>query len=152
MPSRAERSFLRLLADGLLAVLLVLAAIPAYLTLEPSWRPLAVRVACALIVVAGCLRVTRRVRRSIDGYAPSVLEAPPAVAPAPELDERFLRLRDELVFGSRSRRHFDLILWPRLLRLAGASLPRPAERHGIFRDGPSLSVIERLVAEAERRP
>ena len=136
MPSRAERSPLGVAARGLLAVLLVLAAIPAYLGLPLLWRPVAVRLACALIVVAGCVRVVRRVRRSIDGYSPSALDAPPPPAPAPELDDRFLRMRDDLVFSARSRRYFDAILWPRLCRLAGAGLVPPAARRGIPRRGP----------------
>ena len=151
MPSTPERSLHHLAARGLLAVLLVLAAIPAYLVMEPSWRPVAVRLACAVIVVAGCVRVIRGVRLSIEGYAASALDAPPHVATAPELDERFLRLRDELVFGTRSRRYFDAVLWPRMLGLAGANLPRPAERRGSRRRGPSLGTIERLVAEVEKR-
>jgi hypothetical protein len=151
MPSRPERSRYRFAAPGLLAVLLVLAAIPAYLTLEPSWRSLAVRLACAVIVAVGCVRVIRGVRRSIEGSS-SALDAPPRVSSAWELDERFLRLRDELVFSTRSRRYFDTILWPRMLRLAGANLSPPAERPGTRRRGPSLSTLEHLVAEIEKRP
>jgi len=152
MPSHPERSRYRFAASGLLAVVLVLAAIPAYLTLEPSWRSLVVRLACAVIVAAGCVRVIRSVRRSIEGYASSALDAPPPVSLAEALDDRFLRLRDELVFSARSRRYFDAILWPRLLRLAGANLPPPAERRGRRRGGPSLSTLEHLIAEVEKRP
>ncbi len=151
MPSRADRSGRRAVAHGFIAVLLVLAAIPAYLGLPLSWRPVAVRVASAVIVVAGCVRVIRGVRRSIEGYAPSALDAPPPVSPAPELDERFLRLRDDLVFSTRSRRYFDVVLWPRLRELGGANLPRPAERRGIRRGGPSLRALEGVIAEVEKR-
>ncbi len=152
MPSHAERSRYRFAVQGFLAALLVLAAIPVYLTLEPSWRPLAIRLACAVIVVAGCVRVIRGVRRSIDGSAASTLDTPPRVSPAHEMDERFLRLRDELVFSTRSWRYFDAILWPRMLRLVGPSLLPPAERAGTRRRGPSLSTLERLIAEVEKRP
>ena len=152
MPPYVERSALGLVARGLLAALLLLAAIPAYLALAPSWRAAAVRLACAVIVVAGCARVLRGVRSSMQGDAPSPLDAPPPVSPAPELDERFLRLRDDLVFSTRSRRYFDVILWPRLGDLAGGTLPRPAERRGIRRRGPSLKTLESLIAEVERRP
>jgi len=150
MPSHTERSRYRFAGPGLLAVVLVLAAIPAYLTLEPSWRSLAVRLACAVIVVVGGVRVIRGVRRSIEGSS-SALDTPPPVSPAQELDGRFLRLRDELVFSTRSHRYFDAILWPRVLRLAGANLPRPAERRGRRRRGPSLSTLEHLIAEVEQR-
>ena len=152
MPSLPERSIGRIAAHGFLAVLLVLGAIPAYLGLSPSWRPAAVRAACALLVVAGCVRVVRAVRGSVGHPPSSPLDAPPAPWPPPELDDRFLRLRDDLVYGGRSRRYFDAILWPRLLELAGASLPRPAVRRRLRRLGPSLRTLEHLVAEAEKRP
>ena len=152
MPSHTERSRYRFAAQGLLAVLLVLAAIPAYLVIEPSWRPVALRLACAVIVFAGCVRVIRGVRRAIEGHPTSALDTPPPVSPAQEMDERFLRLRDELIFSTRSQRYFDAILWPRLLRLAGATLPRPAERRGRRRGGPVLSTLEHLIAEVEKRP
>ena len=152
MPSHAERSRYRVLVQGFFVVLLILAAIPVYLTLDPSWRSVAIRLVCAVIVAAGCVRVIRGVRRSIDGSAASSLDAPPRVAPAQELDERFLRLRDELVFSVRSRRYFDAILWPRMLRLAGPSLSPPAERPVTRRRGPALSTLEQLIAEAEKRP
>jgi len=153
MPPDVERSALGLVARGLLAALLLLAAIPAYLAFAPSWRAAAVRVACAAIVIIGCARVIRGVRGSIEGHTPSALDAPPPMSPAPELDERFLRLRDDLVFSTRSRRYFDVILWPRLGELAGGTLPRPAERRrGIRRRGPSLKTIESLIALVEKRP
>jgi hypothetical protein len=152
MPSHTERSRYRFAAHGVLAVLLVLAAIPSYLVMEPSWRPVAIRLACAMIVVAGCVRVIRGVRRAIEGHPSSALDTPPPVLPAQALDERFLRLRDELVFSTRSRRYFDTILWPRMLRLAGTSLPQPAERPGTRRRGPSLSTLEHLISEVEKRP
>ena len=39
--------------------------------------------------------------------------------PAPELDARFLALRDDVRYSIRSRRYFDVILWPRLVELGG---------------------------------
>ncbi|PWU17092.1 MAG: hypothetical protein C5B48_16435 [Candidatus Rokuibacteriota bacterium] len=153
MPSRIDASPRRIVVQAFFAIGLVLAAIPAYLGLPPSWRPAAVRVACALIVVIGCIRVLRGVRRSIasGGLSASVLDASPSAPPAPELDERFLRLRDDLVFSSRSRRYFDVILWPRLSELSGPKLPPPATRRWIRRRGPSLRTLERLIADVERR-
>ena len=151
MPSPADRSARRLVARGLLAMLLVLVAIPVYLVLAPSWRPIAVRLACAVIVAAGCVRAMRRVRRAIGEYAPSALDAPPPPSPAPELDPRFLRVRDDVIFSTRSRRYFDRVLWPRLLDLAGGSLAPPAERRRFRRRGPSPGALARLLAEVERR-
>jgi len=154
MPSRVDASPRRLVVQAFFAIGLVLAAIPAYLGLPPSWRPAAVRVACALIVVTGCIRVIRGVRRSIasgGALSTSILDASPGASLAPELDERFLRLRDDLVFSSRSRRYFDVILWPRLSELSGPKLIPPAKRRWIRRRGPSLRTLERLIADVERR-
>jgi hypothetical protein len=151
MPSPPERSVGRIAVRGFFAVLLILAAIPAYLGLSPTWRPPALRAACALLVVVGCVRVVRAARGSIGPPPPSALDAPPAAPPAPELDDRFLRLRDDLVYSARSRRYFDAILWPRLAELAGTPLPRPAERRRLRRVGPSRRALERLIAEAETR-
>lgn len=151
MPSHTEWSRYRLAVYGLLAVLVVLVTIPGYLILEPSWRPVAVRLACAVIVVIGSTRVVGAVRRSIEGHLPSALDAPPPAPRRPTLDERFLRVRDDLVFSTRSRRYFDVFLWPRLRTLGGADVPPPVERRGTRRGGPSLSALDRLIAEIERR-
>src|SRR5687767_8605875 len=94
-----EVSAARLVARGLGGVLVALAAIPAYLSLDPSWRPLGVRLACAAIVVAVSVRVIRGVHRAIEEAPAFTFDAAPAVPPPPELDDRFLRLRDELVFS-----------------------------------------------------
>lgn len=147
----AERFAVRFVARGFVTSVVILAAIPAYLTLAPSWRPLAARLACAALVAAGCLRVIRSVRSSLAEHPPSGLAAPAAKAQAPELDERFLRLRDEIVFSTRSHHYFDSILWPQLTKLAGVDLPRPPGRRGFRRDGPSLSALASLITTVEKR-
>lgn len=148
MPSPPERSRYRFAAYGFLALLVLLAIIPAYLRLDASWRPFAVRMACALVVIVGCIRVIGSVRRSLEGGAPSALDVPPPAPPRPAVDERFIRMRDDLVFSTQSRRYFDAFLWPRLRRLGGEDLPPPAERR---RRGPSLSALERVIADIEHR-
>ena len=151
MPPRAERSPRRVAGRALLVTLVVLAGIPLYLSLDPSWGPLVVRLACAVLVAVGCLRVLRGVGRAVESDTLSPLDAPAPRPPEPELDSRFLRLRDELIFSTRSRRYFDVILWPRLCGLAGTDLPRPPERRGMRRRGPPLAVLEDLIARIERR-
>jgi hypothetical protein len=151
MPPRAEQSPLRLLADAFQVVLLALAAMAMYVWLEPSWRGPAVRLGCAVIVVVGSSRVIRGLRRSLDADAPSPLDAARVAASAPELHEGFVKLRDEIAVSTRSRRYFDLTLWPRLLALCGPGLAPPARRRGILSDGPSVRAIERLVANVEER-
>src|SRR5262249_28303179 len=80
MPS-PDRSPYRFVAYGFLTVIVLLAAIPGYLVLAPPWRPLAVRLACALVVVACCVRMVGIVRRSIEDDPPSPLDAPPPAGP-----------------------------------------------------------------------
>jgi hypothetical protein len=151
MPSRAERSP-RLLAHGIVAALLALVAIVAYLTMAPGWRPFGVRLACTALVIVGCLRALRAVRRAIEAEPASELDVPRPVAPASERDEIYRRLRDDLVFSHRSQQYFEAILWPRLLALTGGDLPRPQEGRRTRRRGPSLQALETLIAEAEKRP
>jgi hypothetical protein len=132
---------------------MALAAMPAYLALSPSWRPVAVRLTCTVVVIAGCVRALRWARGAAAPSVVSPLDAPASPAAGPELDARFLALRDDVIYGTRSRRYFEVILWPRLGELAGsAMLPRPANRRGLRRRGPSLRAIETLVAEIEKRP
>lgn len=153
MPQHPRRSRRHLVGAAVVVALVALAAMPAYLALGPSWRPVAVRLVCTAAVIAGCVRALRWARGAaapsvvspLDGHAPPV--------PGPELDARFLALRDDVIYGTRSRRYFDVILWPRLSELAGSEMPpRPADRRGIRRRGPSLRAIEELVAEIEKRP
>jgi hypothetical protein len=151
MSPRAEASPRRLAARGLLAALLLLAAVPGYLAVEPSWRLVAVRVVCGVMVAFGCARVIRVARERIVHDPPSPLDAPPLPAPDPTLDAHFLRLRDELTGSARRRRYFDAILWPRLQALAGADLPPLAERRRFSGRGPSLATIAKLIAEIEKR-
>ncbi|MBM3218793.1 MAG: hypothetical protein FJZ38_08935 [Candidatus Rokubacteria bacterium] len=134
-----------------MALLAALALIPGYLTVPPDWRPVAVRLACAFLVIVGSMRVIGRVRRSLEGETRSPLD--PARRPArhPVLDERFTRVRDDIVFGARSRRYFETILWPRLRKLGATEMP-PPERRPMARRGPSLRTLERVIAGIERRP
>jgi hypothetical protein len=151
MSARGERLALRLAARGFVAVLIVLVAIPAYLTLAPSWRPVIARLACAGVLITVSLRVLRSVRTSLEDHTASTLDAPTARAQAADLDERFVRLRDEVVFSVRSRQYFEGILWPQLQRL-GVTEPLPlTRRRALRRDGPSLATLGRLVASVEER-
>ena len=150
MPSPAERSR-RLLGQGIAVLLLALVAIVAYLTMTPGWRPFGVRLACTTLVIVGCLRAIRAVRRAIEAEPPSELDVPRPAPAASERDEVYRRLRDDLVFSNRSQQYFEAILWPRLLELSGGTLARPREGRRTRRRGPSLEALEALIAEAEKR-
>src|SRR5262245_6603080 len=140
------RSPRRMAGRAVFVGVLLLAAIPLYFSLAPSWRPLVMRLACAVIVAGGCASVARRVRQAMEMDIVSPFEAPRPAQPPPELDSRFLRLRDEVVFSARSRPYFDAILWPQLCGLAGTELPRPPARKGLRRRGPPLATLEDLIA------
>ena len=143
---------LRLIAYGFLAALVALAIMPAYLWLDPAWRPLAVRFACALIVVVGCRRVLLHVRHAMEGDPSSALDAPAPAHHPPELNERFLRLRDDLVFSHRSRHYFDVFLRPRLRGLGDEDVPPAPEPRVGRRRGPSWPALERMISHVEQRP
>jgi len=139
----------RLVGRAVLVVLLVLVAMPLYLTISPAWRPTAARLACGVALAAGCVRARRRARDAAAAHVPSPFEAPPLPAPAVQLDLAFLRLRDDLVASVRSRRYFDVVLWPKLTALAGAALPCPPRRRVLRRRGPALRVLEGLISRIE---
>jgi hypothetical protein len=138
------------LVKAFVVALALAIAIPTYLKLDPSWRPLLVRLACAAVVAIGCSRLIGAARRARAGDPLSPLDAPPRRAPVPLLSERYLRLRDDIVFGSHRRGYFDVFLWPRLRKL-GAVDPPPAER-GRTRRGPSLAALSRVITDLETRP
>jgi hypothetical protein len=137
---------------AIVATPLALVAMPGYLLIPPSWRSVVVRLACALVVAVGCVYVRRWARDGLAAPAISPFDAPSAPPPAAELDASFRKLHDDLIASTRSRRYFEVILWPRLSALTGAELPRPAVRRVGSRRGPSLPAIERIIAEIERRP
>jgi hypothetical protein len=134
------------------AAIAALAAMPAYLALAPSWRVVAVRFVCAAAVVAGCVRAVRWARDAVQAHGTSVLDVPPPPPAGVEIDARFLALRDDVRYSIRSRRYFDVILWPRLVELGGPGMTPPARRRRFRRRGPSIGELSRLVSDIEGRP
>jgi hypothetical protein len=149
MPPRAERSGRRLVVRAIMLALVALAALPAYVALDPAWQPAAVQLACGALVAIGAMRARRRVREAMDGGPPSSFDAAAPPAAEPEIDARFLALRDDLIAGTRSRRYFDVILWPRLCELSRGDLVRPPARRYLRWRGPSLAQLAALVARVE---
>ena len=153
MPEPRRQPRRRLAVGAVVAALVALAGMPTYLALSPSWRPVVVRLACAAAVIGGCVRAMRWARGAAAPPVVSPIDAPAPAAASAELDPRFLALRDDVIYGARSRRYFDVILAPRLAALAGTEgLPPVPPRRGFRRRGPSLRAVEALVAEIERRP
>ena len=154
MPGLASRFGRRLAGRAVIVALLALVVLPIYLTMSPAWRPTAVRLACVSVLVIGCAKARRWARDAVLADALSPFEAPPEPPAAVQLDPAFLRLRDDLVASTRSRRYFDVVLWPRLITLAGVgpALPYPPRRRVLGRRGPALRVLDDLVARVEGRP
>jgi hypothetical protein len=153
MPGRTSRLGRRLAGRVVVVALVALVALPIYLTMSPAWRPTAVRLTCATALVIGCASARRWAREAVLAEALSPFEARPEPPAAVQLDPAFLRLRDDLVVSIRSRRYFDVVLWPRLVALAepGPPLPYPPRRRVLGRRGPALRVLEDLVARVEKR-
>ena len=150
MPTK--RSPRRLAGLALLGLIVAGGVMPAYLALSPSWRPIAVRLVCTLAVIAGVIRAVRWARATAPATE-SLIDAPMPPTPGPELDQRFLALRDDVLHGTRSRRYFDVILGPRLAALSATQLPDLPPRVGWRRRrGPSLATLSAIVGEIERRP
>ena len=146
LPSNTERY--RIAGWGFAALLIVAAAIPAYLTVPAEWRSFALRAACAAVVALGCRRVIASIRGAHAEVSPSALDVPAAGHRDPQLDERFTRVRDDLRFSVRSRRYFETFLVPRFQRLGGEDLAMPPGRG---RRGPTLPALARTIADLERR-
>ncbi len=150
--ARAERSRVKIGGYALLAGAGTLVAIPAYLMVAPAWRPLVMRLACAVVVMLGGLRIVGSVRRGLEGAPASALDAPPPAGAHPAFDERFLRLRDDVRFSRGSRRYFDTILWPRLRALGATEPPFVDARSAWRRRGVSWRELDDAIADLERRP
>ena len=72
-----------LVGGAVVVALVALAAMPAYLALSPSWRPVAVRLVCAAAVIAGCVRALRWARGAAAPSVVSPLDAPRAARGRP---------------------------------------------------------------------
>jgi hypothetical protein len=127
----------------------LLAAVPIYVYLEPPWRPLLARLAAALVLGAGLLQLRRAVADRLAQAGRSALdEARHRRRPDPGLPHHFQDMVHDVRFALRSRRYFEEALWPRLEALARGPLPRPRPRLG---RGPSLAGVREVIAALERQ-
>ena len=133
-----------------LTVVVFVAALPIYIWVEPSWRALVARLACALVLGVALLQLRRVLAARLEAGGASALDAARfARAPEPAVPYHFLDLASDVRTGLRSRRYFEMVLWPRLEALAGRPLPHPRLRPG---RGPSLAGLRGVITEVERRP
>jgi hypothetical protein len=135
---------------AVLAGIVLLAAVPVYVFVEPPWRGLVARLAVAFVLGLALLQLRRAAaQRLATGNASALDEARGAAAPQPRVPLRFLELRSDVRAALRSRRYFERVLWPRLAALAPHPLVPPPVRPG---RGPSLAGLRRVIDALERRP
>ena len=126
----------------------LLAAVPVYVFVEPPWRALVARLAVAFVLGVALLQLRGAVAARLTRGGASPLEQAlerPGSPPAVPL--RFEELIDDVRATRRSRGHFERIMWPRLTALASRPLARPPARLG---RGPSLADLRRVIADIER--
>ena len=132
------------------AVVVVLAALPVYVWVEPSWRALVARLAAALVLGVALLQLRAVVAEHLEAGGASALDAARfAPAAEPGVPHHAVDLTGDVRTALRSRRYFERVLWPRLEALAGRPLVRPALRRG---RGPSLAGLRAVIADIEQRP
>jgi len=135
---------------GGLTVVVFFAALPLYVWVEPSWRALVVRLACALVLGVTLLQLRGVLTARLEAGGASALDAARgARGPEPAVPHHFLDLASDVRTALRSRRYFETVLWPRLEALAGRPLTPPPLRRG---RGPSLAGLRAMITEVERRP
>jgi hypothetical protein len=125
----------------------LLAAVPVYIYLEPHWRALFARLVAALLLGMVLLELRSILAGRILRHGTSPLDAArtPSIV-QPGAPHRLLELTGSVRAGLRSRRHFERILWPRLTALAGRPLVPPPLRRG---RGPSLARLRDLITTIE---
>lgn len=125
----------------------LLAAVPVYVYLEPHWRALFARLVAALVLGMALLELRAILAGRVMRHGTSALDAariPAAVEPG--RPQRLLELTGSVRASLRSRRHFERVLWPRLIALAGRPLVPPLLRR---HRGPSLARLRDLIATIE---
>jgi len=131
-----------------LGAVVLLAALPVYVFVEPPWRALVARLAVAFVLGVTLLQLRGAVAARLARGGRSALEeardrreAPPAIP------LRFQDLIGDVRAARRSRRHFERILWPQLTALTSHPLVRPRARLG---RGPDLAGLRDAIGDIER--
>ena len=127
---------------------------PLYVAVGDAYQELLTRLAAVAILVIVIQQLQKTLRRRFDGEPPSPFDQ--AAKPqerVTNIDRHAQALRAEVLSSKRSRRHFDSVLWPRLLALAErqrVTLTPPPTRWPAAR-GPTLSTIAKLISSIERK-
>ena len=146
----AERPLARTARWAGLGGVVLLAAVPVYVFVEPPWRALVARLASAFVLGVALLELRRALAdRLAQGGTSALDEARGRPGPEPGVPYHFLDLIKDVRAALRSRRHFERVLWPRLAALARRPLVRPPVRPG---RGPSLATLREVIGVIEKQP
>ena len=147
---RAERPLVRISAGWVVfGGLVLLAAVPVYVFVEPPLRALVVRLAAALVLGPVLLELRRLLAERLANLGASKLdEAGRRQWPEADIPLRFQDLMLDVRATLRSRRHFEKVFWPRLTGLTARPLVRPPVRPG---RGPSLASLREVIADIEKQ-
>jgi len=133
---------------AVLAGVVLLAAVPVYVYVEPAWRAVVARLAAALVLGATLLQLRRAlVDHLARGGASALDEARSRRGPGPGVPHHFEELVGTVRAALRSRRQFEEVLWPRLAALTSRPPARPPVRRG---RGPSLASLRAAVDAIEK--
>jgi len=148
---RAERPLARVAVRcAVLAAVVLLATVPVYVYVEPSWRALVARSASAFVLGVALLQLRRALADRLKDGGDSALDAArDQWGPAPSVPHHFLDLASHVRAARRSRRYFERVLWPRLEALTPWPLVRPSVRRG---RGPSLASLREVISAIEKQP
>jgi len=147
----AERPLARVAARcAVLAAAVLLATVPVYIYVEPSWRALVARSAVAFVLGVALVQLRRVLAERLEDGGGSALDAARGHrGPEPTVPHHFVDLASDVRAALRSRRYFERVLWPRLEALTSRPLVRPSVRPG---RGPSLASLRDVVTAIEKQP
>ena len=150
MTSRAHAPLQRIAVRcAALAGLVLLATVPVYVWVEPSWRPAVARLASAVVLGITLLQLRRALAERLDdGEASPLDEARSRGKPESDVPYHFEQLVRDVRTGIRSRYHFEKVLWPRLASLASRAVVRPPVRRV---RGPRLANLRKAIGAIERQ-
>jgi hypothetical protein len=132
-----------------LAGVVLVATVPVYVWVEPSWRPVVARLASAVVLGITLMQLRRALAdRLEDADASPLDEARSRRKPEPDVPYHFEQLVRDVRMGIRSRYHFEKVLWPRLASLAPRAIVRPPVRRV---RGPSLTNLRKAIAAIEQQ-
>jgi hypothetical protein len=134
---------------ALLGGVVLLATVPVYVYVEPTWRALVARLAAALVLGVAMLRLRRTLADRLGAGGASALDqARVRRPPEPAVPHHFLDLVSDVRAAMWSRRFFERVMWPRLRSLTAQPLAPPSLRRG---RAPGLAALRAAITAVEKQ-